>query len=107
MKVLRLYLLGVALTLPATGTSASGAEASGDGANVAFKYRCMTCHGVTGKSNSARYPNLAGQHAAYIDARLKYFRAETEPNNVMNGQAAPLNDEEIAAVANYFSEQAQ
>ncbi len=101
MKNIRLLLatavgLGVAYTEPA---------AADEGAELAFKYRCMTCHGVAGKSNTARYPNLAGQHAAYLEARLKYFRSGAERNNPMNGQAAPLTEAEIAAVARYFAEQ--
>jgi cytochrome c553 len=74
-----------------------------DGAALAFKYHCVTCHGAAGKSSESRYPHLAGQHALYLEARLKYFRDGIESSNQMNGQAAPLTDEEIAVLADYFA----
>lgn len=75
------------------------------GERLAFQYHCMTCHGERGRSNAGRYPNLAGQHAAYLISRLNYFRSGTEPGNQMNGQAVHLDDAEIADLAAYFSEQ--
>jgi cytochrome c553 len=80
----------------------SAAEAA-DGSELAWKYRCITCHGERGKSREPRYPNLAGQNAPYLEARLKYFRAYTEAANQMNAQAAPLSDDDIAALAEHFS----
>ena len=79
------------------------AQAASEGALLADKYRCSTCHGLRGKTNASRYPNLAGQKAAYIDARLRYFRAREEAGNQMNAQAAPLTDELIAKLAAYYA----
>ena len=76
-----------------------------DGEALAWKYHCVSCHGERGVARSPQYPMLVGQNAAYLEARLRYFRAEEEPGNVMNGQAAPLSDEEIEALARYFSGQ--
>ncbi len=90
-------VLAVLLALPALPALAS------DGKNLAWKYHCVTCHGERGKSNAARYPHIAGQNAAYIESRLKYFRSYTEPGNQMNAQAAPLSDEEITILADHFS----
>jgi len=83
--------------LPAT------AVAVGEGEDLAWKYHCITCHGDRGKSNDPRYPHIGGQNANYIEARLKYFRERIEPGNQMNAQAAPLSDEEISTLAQYFS----
>ena len=80
--------------------------AADEGEKAAFKHHCVTCHGYDGKSNASRYPNLAGQNAPYLAARLKYFRAEEEPGNQMNAQAVLLTDEEIDLLADYFSKQA-
>jgi len=74
-----------------------------EGAQLAWKYRCVTCHGQNGISNADRYPNLAGQNVAYLVSRLRYFREEVEPGNQMNGQAAPLSDEDIRKLAEYFN----
>lgn len=86
------------ISLPAVAS----AEAD-EGAQLAFKYHCTTCHGQTGIASSDRYPNLAGQSTAYLVSRLKYFREGVERGNQMNGQAAPLSDEEIEKLAAYFN----
>jgi cytochrome c553 len=84
------------------GTFNAAAEAE-EGAQLEWKYHCVTCHGQKGISNADRYPNLAGQNVAYLVSRLRYFREEVEPGNQMNGQAAPLSDEEIRKLAEYFN----
>lgn len=104
-------VLGIRVALGACallfGTLLSSTSLAADaGENAAFKHHCVTCHGWEGKSNDARYPNLAGQNAAYLVSRLKYFRAEEEPGNQMNAQAVLLSDEEIDIIAEYFSKQA-
>ena len=75
-----------------------------DGAELAWKYHCVTCHGDKGKSKEARYPNIAGQNALYLESRLKYFRSKVEAGNQMNAQAAPLSDAEIKTLSEYFSQ---
>ena len=104
-------VLGIRVALGACallfGTLLSSTTLAADaGEKAAFKHHCVTCHGWEGKSNDARYPNLAGQNAAYLVSRLKYFRAEEEPGNQMNAQAVLLSDEEIDIIAEYFSKQA-
>ena len=74
-----------------------------EGADLAFKYHCTTCHGQNGIASSDRYPNLAGQTVPYLVARLKYFRDGTERGNQMNAQAAPLSDADIEKLAAYFN----
>lgn len=88
----------------AQATTARAADAE-RGELLAFKYHCMTCHGDRGRSSDGRYPNLAGQHATYIEVRLNYFRSAEEAGNLMNAQAVHLEDDEIADLAAYFSEQ--
>jgi cytochrome c553 len=85
------------------GVLLAGAALADPGRDLAWKYHCLTCHGENGRSTQARYPNIAGQNAPYLEARLKYFRDGVEHNNRMNGQAAPLSDEDIAGLASYFS----
>jgi cytochrome c553 len=91
-------LLSVGISLP-SGVRAEAEE----GARLAFKYHCTTCHGQNGVASSDRYPNLAGQTTAYIASRLKYFREAVERGNQMNAQAAPLSDEDIEKLAAYFN----
>ena len=66
---------------------------------------CTACHGPTGIGNpSAMYPRISGQHAAYTEQTLKYFRSGERANDnaqAMRGVAANMTDAEIAAVAQY------
>ena len=75
-------------------------------AELAWKYHCVTCHGVNGVASSDRYPNIAGQNVGYLVSRLNYFREGQEPGNQMNAQAVLLSDEDIQSLAEYFSRQA-
>jgi cytochrome c553 len=63
---------------------------------------CQVCHGKGGHSTKDTYPILAGQHAAYIQKQLKAFKAGTRKDPIMNGQAAPLSDQDIEDVAAFF-----
>jgi cytochrome c553 len=79
------------------------ASASDEGRDLAWKYHCVTCHGMKGISIDQRYPNLSGQNVAYLVSRLRYFRDGVEHGNQMNGQAAPLSDEEITKISEFFN----
>ena len=76
---------------------------------------CTGCHSPVGNGNApAGYPELGGQHAAYVAKQLRAFRdgahdaawqgaRVNDENGVMRGVAAHLNDQEIDALANYIS----
>ena len=72
---------------------------------------CAACHGPDGNSAIPANPNLAGQHASYLIKQLNNFKAGADgkpaqrQNAVMNGMAAPLSEDDIKAVAQYFSKQ--
>lgn len=86
-----------------SATAAASDSADVPGSDLVWRHHCITCHGLNGVANSDRYPNLKGQNAIYLEARLKYFRAREEPGNPMNAQAAGLTDDEITKLAAYFS----
>lgn len=65
--------------------------------------KCQHCHGMNGEASNVIYPRLAGQHKEYIEKQLKNFRSGAR-EGTMNEMAAGLTDEEIAALAQYFSE---
>ena len=102
MTSFRASALACLLLLPAAAVTADDAER---GRDLAWQYRCMTCHGVEGRSNDKRYPRIAGQKPAYIIDRLAYFQAEMEPFNEMNGHARPLDAQMKSDLAAYFSSQ--
>jgi cytochrome c553 len=65
---------------------------------------CAGCHSPNGAGIPAQYPRIGGQHAEYVDAQLKAFRDHKRLNNApMQAIAARMNDEEIAAVADYVA----
>ena len=74
-----------------------------EGAELAWKYHCITCHGEDGLADSTRYPNIGGQNQMYLVSRLKYFRDGKEAGNQMNAQAVLLSDEVIEKLATHFS----
>lgn len=67
---------------------------------------CAGCHSPNGSGIPAQYPRLASQHADYVAAQLKAFRAgdrANDPNQMMRSTAIKLTDKEIAALAEYIS----
>ena len=65
---------------------------------------CAGCHSPTGAGIPAQYPRIGGQHADYLDAQMKAFRDHKRTNSApMQAIAARMNNEEIAAVADYIA----
>jgi cytochrome c553 len=74
---------------------------------------CAACHSPTGKGNGpAGFPALGGQHADYVAAQLRAFRAAADglPGRsndgdikIMRDIAYGMSDSEIDAVSNYIS----
>src|SRR5210317_286541 len=67
---------------------------------------CAACHGPAGAGvESAAFPALAGQHAAYIESSLvKFSKGEraNDPNQMMRGVAAKMSESDMKAVAQYI-----
>jgi cytochrome c553 len=70
-------------------------------------YLCSTCHGPEGRSEFPLYPNLAGQHTAYLEAQLRAFRnrsrGDQEAHDYMWGIASTLNDNIIKALSDFYA----
>jgi len=68
---------------------------------------CMACHGPDGRGNpGAGYPQLAGQYADYVTAKLKDFAAgkgysDDERGKIMATVVKGLSEQDIAALASY------
>jgi cytochrome c553 len=63
---------------------------------------CQYCHGLEGEASNMLYPRLAGQHKNYIVKKLHDYRSG-KVKGTMNDMAANLKDDEIVALAAYFS----
>ena len=65
--------------------------------------QCATCHGPLGLSTAPDAPHLAGQPRIYLVQQLKAFRGGKRSHEVMNVIARPLSDEDIEALADWYS----
>jgi cytochrome c553 len=95
MQDIAAYLSGQ--ELKATGRAVGTAPKAGQ--------TCIACHGNDGIGIMPEYPNLAGQHADYLEHSLKAYRAGQRKNAVMGGMAAALTDKDISELAAYYSSQ--
>ena len=95
MQDIAVYLAGQELkpTGKAVGTAPKAAQT------------CVACHGIDGIGILPEYPNLAGQHADYLQVSLKAYRSGQRKNAVMGGMAAALTDADIRELAAYYSSQ--
>lgn len=67
---------------------------------------CTSCHGERGaKPIAPTYPVLAGQYANYLEHALHEYKDGKRKNPIMAAQAASLSDDDIKALAAYFSMQ--
>lgn len=93
--------LSVSLPALAAGDPANGAA-------LAKKYNCASCHGVDYKTPiDASYPKLAGQHADYLAHALASYKRGNKGisgrnNPIMAGMAQPLSDRDMLDIAAYL-----
>lgn len=67
---------------------------------------CSACHGTRAQGDFPDYPALAGQSPEFLARALEDFRTGRRSNDVYSRMrliSARLTDEEIAALATYFS----
>jgi cytochrome c553 len=84
----------------------AGAGAAGDAAaGKAKSVVCAACHGADGNSTNALWPNLAGQHAAYLVKQMKAFKSGERKDPVMSPMAAPLSEQDMENLAAFYEQQ--
>lgn len=65
---------------------------------------CAGCHGAQGISPNPDWPNLAGQHAPYLEKQLHdYKNATLRHNAIMTALVAGLTDDDIHALAVFYA----
>lgn len=105
----------LAATVGMLGVGCSNLERSRDLANPAVPGKviaqqvCSICHGLDGNSVSPQFPRLAGQQAVYLTNQMKNFRGHDRSDpagqEFMWGLSRHLTDGQIAAIADYYSQQ--
>jgi cytochrome c553 len=96
-------VLGLATVL---GWSVTANAAGSAEAGQAKSATCMGCHGMDGNSANPEWPNLASQHASYVQKQLRHFKAGERQNPLMSPMAMMLQDQDIEDLAAYFNSQA-
>ena len=67
---------------------------------------CTACHGKAGANpDRDKYPYLAGQTPGYTFKQLRDYRDESRENRRMQEAVARLNDQDLADLAIYYSQQ--
>lgn len=65
---------------------------------------CIGCHGMEGSPVAKEWPQLNGQHAAYMQNQLMMFKKGERQNSHMQAAVGPLGEKEFAALAAYYSQ---
>jgi cytochrome c553 len=96
-----------AASLALSAPALAGGNAA-NGAALAKKYNCASCHGVDYKTPiDPSYPKLAGQHADYLAHALATYKRGNQGisgrnNPIMAGMAQPLSDRDMVDIAAYM-----
>jgi cytochrome c len=94
---LRVAVAGVAL-----GLCAQGAAAADKAFGEYLASECAGCHRPTGPQVGGVRVIHGMEHALFVKA-LREYRDKTRSNNVMQNIAGKLKDDEIEALAAYYS----
>ena len=85
---------------------AAPASAAGDPVRgKTLGYTCLGCHGIDTYKNvypTYSVPMLRGQHAEYLVAALKAYRAAERGHATMHAHASTLSDQDMEDVAAYL-----
>ena len=98
------------MALVYAGTAAAAAPAGATKPDMARGQQiattvCAACHGADGVGTAPANPHLAGQVGDYVAAQLAAFKSGVRPSPVMQGMAAGLSPEDMAALGAYYQAQ--
>jgi len=66
---------------------------------------CAGCHGTNGVSTGPATPTIAGMAASTLEEAMKAYKSGDRPSTIMGRIAKAYNDDEIAAMSEYLSQQ--
>ena len=100
---MRRRILWAAAAAFIAGAALSSGPAQAEMASAAvLTNTCFSCHGTDGKS-AGDMPTIAGKSEDYITQKLKAFKSGELEATVMDRIAKGFTDDEIAALAKFFS----
>ena len=95
MRTLRILIATACLLVGVAGAFAAEPPAAAA--------TCVACHGPKGVSSTLEWPNLAGQHADYLENQIRAFRDGTRENPAMAPFVDKLTDKDIVELAAYYA----
>ncbi len=104
MKVTKLAIAiigGCAISFSASAGNMTGAD------EAMLSNTCAGCHGTDGASVGPAIPSLGGMSAAYITEMMNGYKSGDIKSTIMGRLAKGYNDDEIAAMANFFASKDQ
>jgi len=69
-----------------------------------IRARCISCHGMQGKTVNDQWPNINAQQKGYLQKQLMAFRDGSRHSEVMKVIVKDFSDQQIADVAEYYSQ---
>jgi len=96
-------LVVAAATAMLLSSGAAWADNHGGINAAALAEPCAGCHGADGTSAGPATPTIAGLTKDYFVISMKDYKADKRPSTVMGRIAKGYSDEEIEAMAAYFS----
>lgn len=96
------FAAGLAACIASTAVHAAGDPAKGE----SKASPCAGCHQIPGWRNAYppyRVPKLGNQHAEYIVAALRAYKAGERPHTTMRAVASGLSQEDMEDLAAYFA----
>ena len=101
----RVSVLTILLTAGFAAGDATAAHAADIELGRYLGTECMTCHRAA--TATSTIPNIFGQAAPHLAEVIRAYRDKKLPNEVMQNIASRLKDDEIDALAEYFSQTKQ
>ena len=106
MPVSGRFALKMMLMLLAVTSGAQAHAAADPARGKLLSYTCMGCHGIEDYKNvypTYSVPELRGQHASYIVAALREYKAGERSHATMHEQAASLSDQDMEDIAAFLA----
>lgn len=102
---MKLKLLSLALITAGSVVAGAPAMAAAPDAATMLANTCNGCHGPNGNSAGPATPTIAGMATDTFEEGMKAFKEGTRPSTIMTRIAKGYTEDEIKAMAGYFSKQ--
>lgn len=90
---------------PSPGKSSAGSLLVEAGRRKATT--CVQCHGEAGVAQAEQWPNLAGQHASYLERAIRSYQSGERQDMIMAPLVSGLDEQTVEELAAYFAAQPQ